>query len=372
MRPWKGTCGAGRRGILARAGRLLGAIALAALAAGLAPAQQPPPEAGGAPRNLIPNGDFERGTGAPEGWQRPDGLTSFFEIDPRRGGKCMRFDTDVKVGEFRARRAEMELPDPPPPRPKSPTRHPDYETVAGLDGVSFYSEFVEIVPGMRYTLFVDARAEREGFTPKVFLKGYVERVEEVLDERGQRRKQTFRRVAYKVFKDCRCGTEWRTFSMTVLPTLDAPDVRWVRVMLFAYWPQGTYFFDNVRLIEAGNDPSLPERWKIRQAERELSARRAREREIAEAKAVLRVIAEALERYRADLGAYPSTAAGLAALWRPPEGQDRWAGPYLLEVGEDPWGMPYRYVSPAERRRDGYDLFSLGPDGAEGGGDDVEN
>ena len=40
--------------------------------------------------------------------------------------------------------------------------------------------------------------------------------------------------------------------------------------------------------------------------------------------------------------------------------------YLKEVHKDPWGSDYLYV----RSGDGYDVYSYGPDKAQGGGDDV--
>ena len=39
---------------------------------------------------------------------------------------------------------------------------------------------------------------------------------------------------------------------------------------------------------------------------------------------------------------------------------------------DPWGMPYYYSYPGSRTPDGYDLWSAGPDGANGTQDDIYN
>src|SRR6476646_2154106 len=47
-------------------------------------------------QNLVPNGDFEKGTDTPEGWQLVDGLTTFWIDDPdKKRGKILKFDTDV-------------------------------------------------------------------------------------------------------------------------------------------------------------------------------------------------------------------------------------------------------------------------------------
>lgn len=78
----------------------------------------------------------------------------------------------------------------------------------------------------------------------------------------------------------------------------------------------------------------------------------------------------LDMYRLDVGRYPSTAEGLEALFTPPPGIDRWAGPYLKnrESLTDPWGNPYEYRAPGEHGE--YDLWSNGSDGAAGGEDEA--
>lgn len=80
---------------------------------------------------------------------------------------------------------------------------------------------------------------------------------------------------------------------------------------------------------------------------------------------LQSLEQALDLYRLDTGAYPTTQQGLQALVRDP-GVRGWRGPYLdaASVPSDPWGSPYVYRSPAEGRP--YDLVSLGADRAPGG------
>jgi general secretion pathway protein G len=79
---------------------------------------------------------------------------------------------------------------------------------------------------------------------------------------------------------------------------------------------------------------------------------------------------ALDNYRLDNGAYPTTEQGLAALREKPTRAPiptNWRGPYLRkDVPLDPWGKPYIYRSPGERNASGYDLSSLGRDGKPGG------
>jgi len=80
------------------------------------------------------------------------------------------------------------------------------------------------------------------------------------------------------------------------------------------------------------------------------------------------IAAALELYKLDNFAYPSTDQGLEALVEKPAGDPEpanWSeGGYLQALKKDPWGRDYVYVSPGENGA--FDLLSLAADGSEGG------
>ena len=82
---------------------------------------------------------------------------------------------------------------------------------------------------------------------------------------------------------------------------------------------------------------------------------------------IKMLRGALQAYRLDIGRYPSTAEGLAALMQaPPEDATFWSGPYLDDdLPLDPWRTPYRYVHPADNLQ-GFALYSLGADSAVGG------
>jgi general secretion pathway protein G len=85
----------------------------------------------------------------------------------------------------------------------------------------------------------------------------------------------------------------------------------------------------------------------------------------------------LVRYRIDLGDYPTTAEGLAAMVAAPANKaDRWKGPYIDTPGNklpvDPWGEIYQYRFPGTRNKGGYDLYSKGADRADGTEDDIGN
>ena len=83
----------------------------------------------------------------------------------------------------------------------------------------------------------------------------------------------------------------------------------------------------------------------------------------------------LMAYRSAVGSYPSTEEGLKALIRPPQGKEsRWSGPYLKDSDAllDPWGNEYEYRYPGVHNPNGYDIWSKGPKGQSGDGDDIGN
>ena len=88
-------------------------------------------------------------------------------------------------------------------------------------------------------------------------------------------------------------------------------------------------------------------------------------EVKTARAQIKALEDALDQYRLDVGHYPSSEQGLAALNVQPAGEARWQGPYLRKnVPNDPWGRAYEYQAPGSHGE--YDLSSLGNDGQPGG------
>ena len=90
-----------------------------------------------------------------------------------------------------------------------------------------------------------------------------------------------------------------------------------------------------------------------------------------AKAQVEALFKALDQYRIDVGRYPATEQGLAALLARPGDEARWAGPYLSKaIPKDPWGRDYQFRSPGEHGD--CDVFSFGRDGRLGGeGEDAD-
>ncbi len=198
-------------------------------------------------KNLIANGGFEQGgKSGPAGWQRPDGLTSFWESAPGRKGKCIRIDTDVPNAQFRKREDEMEKAkeekrEPGPAPKKGPTSRDKYETVGGNDGVHFGCDRLPIDPAKHYLLEADCRMQGSG-SPKVWVKLY-----------GPARGKDLTRVRVlwdKALVMEGAGKEWKTFRMVFpLDTKIPAAVNAACIYLYPYWPATTYWFDDVRLVE---------------------------------------------------------------------------------------------------------------------------
>lgn len=88
-------------------------------------------------------------------------------------------------------------------------------------------------------------------------------------------------------------------------------------------------------------------------------------EIKTTRAQIDALEKALDQYRLDVGHYPSSEQGLAALNTRPTNEPRWDGPYLKKnIPPDPWGNPYVYKQPGDHNE--YDILSYGNDGQAGG------
>ena len=101
--------------------------------------------------------------------------------------------------------------------------------------------------------------------------------------------------------------------------------------------------------------------------------RSKDAKISAAKTSIAAFTTALEAFEVDMGRYPNSTEGLSVLRVPPGDATDWKGPYVQkDIGNDPWNNPYVYRYPGQHNPNGYDLFSMGPDGKEGGGDDIDN
>lgn len=87
--------------------------------------------------------------------------------------------------------------------------------------------------------------------------------------------------------------------------------------------------------------------------------------IKQAKIDIGTISNALDLYKTEFGRYPDSDDGLSRLVEEKILKEK-------KVPLDPWGNEYVYIYPGSNNEDGFDLYSFGPDGKEGGNDDITN
>ncbi|MGI6087313.1 MAG: type II secretion system major pseudopilin GspG [Kiritimatiellia bacterium] len=94
--------------------------------------------------------------------------------------------------------------------------------------------------------------------------------------------------------------------------------------------------------------------------------RGRDAQVTAAKTSIANLGTAVNLYEVDNGNFPP---GLNALVTKTS-EKNWKGPYLPkgELPNDPWGNPFIYTL----KEGGYEIKSYGPDGTDGGGDDITN
>jgi general secretion pathway protein G len=92
--------------------------------------------------------------------------------------------------------------------------------------------------------------------------------------------------------------------------------------------------------------------------------------IVKAKQDVRALESALDLYKLDNYAYPTTDQGLQALvqkpTQPPVPPHWKTGGYLMRLPKDPWNHPYQYLNPGQHGP--IDVYSLGPSGQPGKGE----
>jgi hypothetical protein len=217
-----------------------------------------------------------------------DGLTAFYvkDEDPKHN-KCIKFDTDVYQKEGYDWWTKIRKGASPKDAPKkTPTVGDKYDTIAGLDGVWYWSDYIPIKKNQAYWLTIDAKGPAGGML--AWLVGYPEKgstefgsengaFDEAFKERvtgkPPKRDRNFEPFIHKyVWKGQLTDIantspdKWKTFSRRkkpFRPTAVTPDVKYVRVMIYAYWPPGIYYADNVRLYEVDDNgfdvPKDPEK-----------------------------------------------------------------------------------------------------------------
>jgi hypothetical protein len=166
--------------------------------------------------NLVKNGGFETGTAHPEFWEplsndpkHPQHRCVSWATAPGANGRCMKFVL-----------------------PKS---------IAATYGAAYYSDPINIEDGELYRFSI--RVRTDGPTPKIFLKHYKFFPPGPNEKKGQWRETRRAPLNPKGPKG-----QWQTHTRDFHPHRDDQhDPTVTRVELYAYWPKGTVYFDDVVL-----------------------------------------------------------------------------------------------------------------------------
>ena len=218
--------------------------------------------------NLLANGDFSAGKETPVSWQTIDGLSTFWvnDRDPKHG-KVLKFDSDVlqsQAYQWWTRIAKGISPLEAPR--KIPTTPPKYDTLAGLDGVWFWSDPIPVEKRKEYWLTLDVKGAEilvwlvgypelpdTSFAADAgAVKQYFEKVAGTAPPNKRNRKAFIHKYVWKGQLKAGGASEWKTYSRRkkpFRPTKYTPTVKFVRVLLYPFWPPGEYFVDNVKLVE---------------------------------------------------------------------------------------------------------------------------
>jgi len=179
---------------------------------------------------LVLNGAFEHARPdaptQPLAWGRVDGLGVSWRDAPG-GGKAIRMDTSISERDMVARwksigSTEWDIPDA------------SAGPVGATYGLSLYSDAIAIAKEQAYAIEVKHRGPGGG---KIWVRGYAKKGE------------AMKRV-YEAQTEVGTSAEWTKVVYAFHPTRHTPTVSEVKVMLYAYWPAGESWFDDVVLRPA--------------------------------------------------------------------------------------------------------------------------
>ena len=90
-------------------------------------------------------------------------------------------------------------------------------------------------------------------------------------------------------------------------------------------------------------------------------------------AEIQILTIAIKEFKSDIGRYPTMDEGIKVLGEVTTNANGSFGPFIPHMREsDPWGHSFVYKFPGVRSSKPFDIYSVGPDGKEGGGDDIGN
>ena len=237
---------------------------------------EPKPGDWGKPVNV--NGTFEAGR---LGWEHPDNVATFITAGPAGRGKVLKITTNLQRAPWMEYRRKLRFGQADPTRPPKIGKDSSYASVAGMEGVQFKGDWIDATAGRRYWLLADMKGKTAGiFFPKIFVKGYLdysahatalpehslidrrmtagqfadlpqEEKKALLADDTKKHPERYRRECFRWYLSCRNEENvWKHYAAPLPPRGGLPgNVKWFRVVIYAYWPPGDFVFDNVMLYE---------------------------------------------------------------------------------------------------------------------------
>jgi hypothetical protein len=193
-------------------------------------------------QSVLPNGDFEHADATnpkkPAHWEAMDGQGVQWADAPSvpgapPHGKAIRMDTALSEQAMVASYTSAGLTQWIFP-------HPASNAIAETYGLSLYSDAVPIVPGKTYRVTFDYMSEK-GTAGKLWFRAYA-------DVNGQKKR------VYEGTVDCDSKGAWKTFTGVFHPTKYRANVSEFKIMLYAYFPAGVVWFDNIKLEAVDENP----------------------------------------------------------------------------------------------------------------------
>ena len=221
---------------------------------------------------LLKNGALEKGeNGQPSGWGKLDKITAKWSSDGHPG-KCIRLDTAVAQKD-KKNFAET-------PENYTPSKSGQYDVVGAHEGAWAYAPPYKVAPeDSSFILSCDCKGpavSTELFYPQIFIRGFQKVSEadagknsswfheyygngvfysEVFGSDAQRRatRKGDYLMVYRHSLACRLpqANVWFHYEMGfTLPKNKKHRPERLLFKLYAYWPAGVYFFDNISLRPA--------------------------------------------------------------------------------------------------------------------------
>ena len=189
----------------------------------------------GAAEPLVVNGNFSQvdptDARIPLGWERPDGLAVQWTDGPDAsggtsdGGKAIRMDTSLSEHDVVDQFTKVGLT-------QWVFSNPTGDAIAATYGLSLYSQAMPVIADTTYRITVRYRGSGGA---KVWVRGY--------GQKGGKERRLYESVGA-----CPAAEKtWEEFTQDFNPTNHTPAVTTMKVMLFAYWPPGVSWFDDVRI-----------------------------------------------------------------------------------------------------------------------------